>query len=197
MKRVEGREFERMYARESDPWGLGSSEYERGKRAETVAALGSGRHDRALEVGCATGELTAALAALCEHLVACDFSPFAVAATRRRVAVLDNVEVILATFPEQISPHSWQLVVCSEVLYYLDAPAFSAATAWLGRALASGATVLAVHWRGPGITEPQRGDDVHDRLAVELRRWHVLDRRQREYRLDRFDGGGEAKTSDA
>ena len=29
---------------------------------------------------------------------------------------------------------------------------------------------------------------VHDRLARELARWHALDARQEQYRLDRFDG---------
>jgi SAM-dependent methyltransferase len=187
MSRPGAIEFERIYARNPDPWKLATSRYEAAKRDATVAALGSRRYLRALEVGSATGMLTAALAPRCERLTACDFSPFAVATTRRRVAGLPNVEVIRATFPEQVPAAPWDLVVCSEVLYYLDPPAFERAIAWLRRMLRSGATVLAVHWRGPGVTEPLRGDDVHDRLVAALRSWHALDRRRRSYRLDRFD----------
>jgi len=196
MNRVGAREFERMYARDSDPWELATSAYERDKREQTVRALAPAGYGRALQVGCATGELTAALAPHCEHLVARDFAPSAITATQRRVAGHGNVEVMRAVFPEQVSPDGWTLVVCSEVLYYLDEEALAAAVAWLEQALVGGATVLAVHWRGPGVTEPLRGDDVHDRLATELRRWHALDRRQRDYRLDRFDGEAAEKSRD-
>jgi SAM-dependent methyltransferase len=181
-------EFERVYARNADPWKLATSHYEAAKRDATVAALGSRVYACALEVGSATGMLTAALAPRCERLIACDFSPFAVATTRRRVAALPNVEVLRASFPEQVPAAACDLVVCSEVLYYLDAPAFERAIAWFRSMLGLGATVLAVHWRGPGITEPLRGDDVHDRLVAALASWHALDGRRRSYRLDRFDG---------
>jgi SAM-dependent methyltransferase len=186
--RTSALDFERLYAREGDPWRLATSSYERRKRSATIAALPPWRAARCLHVGCSTGLLSARLARACEQLVACDFAPFAVAAARARLAARQNVEVRLARFPEDLEPHGFDLIVCAEVLYYLDAATLERAIVWFRAALCAGASVLAVHWRGSGATEPLRGDDVHDRLADSLARWHALARPRRSYRLDRFDG---------
>jgi SAM-dependent methyltransferase len=188
MNRVTAVDFERMYAQDADPWGLASSEYEAGKYSATLAELGTRRYPRALEVGCAIGVFTAQLAARCTELVALDFSVAAVAMTRRRVRDLDHVEVVVGSFPEQVPAGAWDLVVCSEVLYYLDEPALEDAIGWLRDQLAAGTTVVTAHWRGPAQTEPLRGDDVHDRLRAELGAWHAHDARRQRYRLDRFEG---------
>jgi predicted TPR repeat methyltransferase len=188
MNRVTGLDFDRMYAEAADPWGLETSDYEAGKYAATLAQLGTRFYPNAIEVGCAIGVFTPQLATRCARLVALDFSVAAVAMTRRRVSGLDHVEVLVGSFPEQTPAGAWDLVVCSEVLYYLDAPALDEAIAWFADQLADGATVVAAHWRGPGRTEPLRGDDVHDRLVGELGAWHTYDARRERYRLDRFEG---------
>jgi predicted TPR repeat methyltransferase len=186
VKRVGAAAFDRVYANDPDPWQLESSAYERGKYAATLRALGDADRTRTLEIGCAKGAFTVKLARLCESLVAIDFSARAVAAARRRGARDDGVSVLRRVFPEQVPDGPWSLVVCSEVLYYLDPPALDQAMAWFAAALGKGSTLVVVHWRGPGVTEPLRGDDVHDRMVAELHRWHVFDRRSEHYRLDRF-----------
>jgi hypothetical protein len=100
------------------------------------------------------------------------------------------VQLVLGSFPEQVPSGGWDLVVCSEVLYYLDRPALARALDWLEAQLQRGATVLPVSWRGSAETEPLRGDDVHDLLGTRLARWHAFDGRRPGYRLDRFDGHG-------
>jgi cyclopropane fatty-acyl-phospholipid synthase-like methyltransferase len=55
--------FEGLYRAEDDPWGFATSAYEHAKYDATLAALGTERSHRALEVGCAIGVLTARLAA--------------------------------------------------------------------------------------------------------------------------------------
>jgi SAM-dependent methyltransferase len=188
MNRVTAVDFERMYAAAPDPWGLEWSDYETRKYAATLDELGRRRYPRATEIGCALGVFTAMLAPRCGHLLAMDFSPAAVAMTRRRVADRANVEVVLASFPEQAPAGPWDLVICSEVLYYLDRAALGEALAWFADQLAGGATVVTAHWRGPGVTEPLSGDEVHDQMSRELGRWHARDARRPGYRLDRFDG---------
>jgi predicted TPR repeat methyltransferase len=180
--------FEGIYARSADPWSYETSDYEREKYASTLAALPSGRIATALELGCSIGVFTERLAAHCEHVLAIDFSARALQFARTRLDGLDNVELRLASFPEQAPDGTWQLVLCSEVLYYLQAPALEQSIVWLSEQLRSGACVLAVSWRGEGADEPFLGDDVHDRLGRELARWHALDGRREGYRLDRFDG---------
>jgi SAM-dependent methyltransferase len=188
--RASAESFERLYAASADPWDYDSSEYERGKYAATLAALDGRRYARALEVGCSIGAFTELLAARCTMLTALDFSSRAVALARARLRGRAHVSLLEASFPEQAPAGKWDLVVCSEVLYYLDRPALDQAMAWLRERLREGATVLAVDWRGPTTTEPHDGDEVHDLLHERLAAWHALEGRQPGYRLDRFDGDG-------
>jgi SAM-dependent methyltransferase len=190
VSRATAESFERLYAESPDPWAYDSSEYERGKYAATLAALDGRSYQRGLEVGCSIGAFTELLAQRCGSLTAFDFSARAVALARKRLLEHAHVTVLEASFPEQTPVGQWDLVVCSEVLYYLDPPALEAATGWLRGRLGEGATVLAVDWRGPTRTEPHDGDEVHELLRVGLADWHALEGRQPGYRLDRFDGNG-------
>lgn len=187
--RATAESFERLYAKSSDPWGYDSSEYEREKYAATLAALDGRFYKRGLEVGCSIGAFTELLARRCESLTALDFSTRAVALARKRLRDSAHVRILEASFPEQTPAGSWDLVVCSEVLYYLDRDTLEHVAGWLReRLLLEGTTVLAVDWRGPTTTEPHDGDQVHDLLRDRLARWHVLEGRRPGYRLDRFDG---------
>lgn len=181
-------QFERLYEASADPWGYRSSPYERRKYADTLAALPGRSLGRCLEVGCSIGVFTSALAPRSQQLVAIDFSERALTLARRRLAGVSNVELAQASFPEQAPPGPWDVVVCSEVLYYLDEQTLRQAMGWLEQHLSAGTSVVAVSWRGEGRAEPLRGDEVHDLLAAEWARWHALDARCPGYRLDRFDG---------
>lgn len=186
--RTDAAHFERLYERSPDPWGYRSSEYERHKYANTLAALPQPTYGLALEVGCSIGVFTGLLAARCEHVVAVDFSLRALQLARRNLLGTRNVDLTPASFPGDTPPGSWDLVVCSEILYYLEQPALEEAIGWIKAQLEYGTCVLTVSWRGQANGEPLRGDDVHDRLAADLAAWHALDRRDVGYRLDRFDG---------
>ncbi len=188
--RVSRERFEQLYAASDDPWDYRTSAYERQKYADTLAALPPRALGEVLEVGCSIGVFSELLAPRCRRLIAIDFSARAVALAREQLASFANVELAQASFPEQVSAGEWDLVVCSEVLYYLDETTFERATRWLRTRLERGASVLAVSWRGEGSQEPMRGDEAHDRLIAKLGRWHALDARRRGYRLDRFDADG-------
>lgn len=184
-----GREFfEELYSRSEDPWGFATSDYERAKYADTLAALGDERFARALEVGCSIGVFTEQLAEQCGEVVGIDVSERALARARRRLGGRPDVSLAAMAFPEGMPAGAWDLVVCSEVLYYLDAAAFGLAVERLRAQLEDGATVLAVHWRPATSRYPLRGDEVHNVLSAELDGWHVFDGRRPRYRLDRFEG---------
>jgi 2-polyprenyl-3-methyl-5-hydroxy-6-metoxy-1,4-benzoquinol methylase len=181
--------FEQLYRESPDPWGYRTSSYEQEKYAATLAALPRPAHGLCcLEVGCSVGVFTGLLAARCEHVVAIDFSLNALELARQQLEGVGNVDLLRASFPEEAPPGSWDLIVCSEILYYLQKPALDDAVSWIETQLSYGASVLAVSWRGTGRVEPLSGDEVHDRLARDLAYWHTLDARQAGYRLDRFDG---------
>jgi SAM-dependent methyltransferase len=186
--RVAAAHFERIYEADADPWSYRTSEYERDKYAATLDALPRGRLGRVLEVGCSIGVFTELLAPRCEQLVAIDFSARAHARASERLTGVANVELVCASFPEHVPGGHWDVVLCSEVLYYLDMSVFAQAVDWLEHRLLRGTIVLAVSWRGSGAEEPLRGDEAHELLLRRLGRWHALDARRSAYRLDRFDG---------
>jgi SAM-dependent methyltransferase len=187
-KTAEIERFERLYHASPDPWGYSTNGYEQEKYAATLAALPKASHGLCLEIGCSIGVFTGLLAARCEHVVAIDFSLGALKLARRRLRGVRNVDLLRAGFPEETPPGSWDLIVCSEVLYYLQPRELDEAIEWIRSQLTYGASVLAVSWRGVGREEPLLGDEVHDRLTEQLTRWHALDARSDGYRLDRFDG---------
>jgi SAM-dependent methyltransferase len=179
--------FEELYRGDPDPWDLATSEYEQGKYAETVAAVG-GRRRRALEVGCSIGVLTALLAPLCDDLLAVDASAHAVEAARARLDGVLGVRVERRSVPRDLPPGPFDLIVCSEVLYYWDPPGLAALWRDLRASLAPGGSLLAVHWRGPVRHYPQDGDAVHAALRADPGDLAVgLSLTRPRYRLDRFD----------
>jgi SAM-dependent methyltransferase len=180
--------FEELYAADPDPWDLASSPYERGKYAATIAALDGRRYRRGLEVGCSIGTLSRELAGVCDELVALDAAPTAVARARERLADVPGVTVERRRAPDELPDGPFDLIVCSEVLYYWDRALLRLGVARLLERLAPGGSFLAVHWRGPVRHYPQGGDAVHEALREELAGLqHVRERMEPRYRLDRWD----------
>lgn len=194
--RLERAYFDRLYEAEADPWGFATSPYEQAKYDHTLASIGPDQVGvgSVLEVGCSIGVLTARLADRADRVDALDVSPAAVTRARARTADRPGVHVAVGAMPEDLPPGPYDLIVCSEVLYYLDEAALTDALVALAGRLGAAGSLLAVHWRGE-TSYPLAGDAVHDRLAAVLpgRRAgggtivHALDDRRPEYRLDRYD----------
>ncbi|HEX5911292.1 MAG TPA: methyltransferase, partial [Thermoleophilaceae bacterium] len=141
---------------------------------------------RALEVGCSIGVFTQALAGVARELVAVDVSEAAVAAARERTARLDNVSVRQATLPEDMPPGRFDLIVCSEVLYYWDERLLEHGLDTLAGALEPEGVLLAVHWTEPTRDYPLQGHQVHDALARRPDLAPVHGHDGSHYRLDLF-----------
>ena len=186
MTSVPAAHFERLYREHPDPWGFTSSAYEHAKYERTLAALGGRVFGRTLELGCSIGVLTRRLAGHCAELVACDAAPTAVLLARERTADQPHVAVVAATLPDELPPGPWELVVASEVLYYLDAPALERTLDAVEAALVPGGTLLAVHWTRPTRTHPLQGDAVHDTLVGRPALQRTRAECHADYRLDRF-----------
>lgn len=138
--------FDRQYDGDDDPWQFDTSWYERRKYAVTLASLPEKRYVRALEPGCANGALTELLAGRCDELIAFDLLPGPVDRARRRLADREHVRVEQESFPSWWPGGSGDLVVWSEVAYYLTPAGSREALRGLRAWLQPEGTVVAVHW---------------------------------------------------
>ena len=179
-------DFEARYAADRDPWGYETSAYEDAKYERTLAAIGDRPIARAFEAGCSIGVFTARLAERCDDLLAADFAQAAVRVARERVAGCANVRVERLDLPEQWPPGPFDLVVCSEVLYYWDRATLVGALGPIAASVAPGGLLVAVHFRPPSRRDPMCGDEVHGLLRARLALRHAGGERNDCYRLDRF-----------
>ncbi|MEH0109667.1 bifunctional PIG-L family deacetylase/class I SAM-dependent methyltransferase [Tersicoccus sp. MR15.9] len=167
--------FERIHAGGADPWGFRDRWYERRKRALTVASLPRERFRRGLEVGCSIGVLTAELAPRCDRLVATDVSPAALAGAASTLADAGiavgeggTVDLQRLRLPEQWPEGAFDLVVVSEVGYYLTAAGLDLLADRILASLTDDGVVLLCHWRHPMTGWALDGDPVHERLRHRL-----------------------------
>lgn len=184
-ERLEREYFEDLYARSGDPWGFETSEYERSKYGRTLGVLGDRRFRRAMEVGASIGIFTGMLAPRCEELLAVDTSEKAIEIARQRLAGHPHVRVERRTLPEEMPQEGvFDLVVASEVLYYLTRDVLLEALRRFEAALSPGGMLLAVHWRKETKTYPLQGDEVHALLLEYSSLKRVETVIEPEYRLD-------------
>ena len=182
--------FEALYDRDPDPWRFESSEYERSKYAATLAALSRPRYRFGLEVGCSIGVLTAELAPRCDRLHGIDVAEAALVRARSRLHHRPNVRFACRAFPGEVQADApldgFDLIMLSEVLYFLD-PAALARAARVTRAVAApGADILLVNWLGPTPDYPLSGDAAADTFIAALGPsiTPIFQTREAEYRID-------------
>ncbi|KAA9325291.1 methyltransferase domain-containing protein [Hymenobacter busanensis] len=180
--------FDDVYRANADPWHFETSPYEHAKYADTLAALPRPRYERAFEIGCSLGVLTAQLASRCGHLLAVDVSEAALMRARQRCAALPQVRVQRLQVPDAFPAGHFDLILLSEVGYYWDEPTLHRAANAMLAAMPAGAHLLLVHWTPEVHDYPLTGDEVHDYFlsltgdAGPLR--HLHGHRADTYRLD-------------
>ncbi|MGZ4244401.1 MAG: SAM-dependent methyltransferase [Solirubrobacteraceae bacterium] len=177
-------DFEARYRADLDPWSYTSSAYERAKYDATLAACGPGPFRCALELGSSIGVFSARLAPYCRSLVTVDAAPTAVAEARRRLEGIAEVRVIEGAIPEAIPRCRYDLVVASEILYYLDEPRLRRTLDRLRRLSLPGARWVAVHWRPDGPERPLSAREAHALLHAQDWLIPVDDAHTDDYLLD-------------
>ncbi|MCX5045420.1 nodulation S family protein [Aldersonia sp. NBC_00410] len=157
--------FRKLYDDDRDPWGFERHWYEERKYALTLAALPQPRYRRCLEPGCSIGVLTARLAARCDEVIATDVVDSAVIAARERVAATPNIGTVRCRQWALGSPWrdlgEFDLIVLSEVGYYLDGDALRDALGDAVDHLDPGGTLVCVHWQHFAPDYPLSGGAVH------------------------------------
>lgn len=147
-----------LYSGTDDPWNFRSSAYEAAKFAATVRALPRPAYRHCLELGCGNGELARRLAAVCEAYTGLDAVDTVLDAARLAVP---HGRFVQGYLPCPLPAGAYDLVVLSEILYFLDPPTL-AGLAQQVDSLWPAADVIAVSWCGPS------GNDLEGGTATEI-----------------------------
>lgn len=182
--------FDDVYRANADPWGFETSPYERDKYAATMAALPKERYTNVFEIGCSIGVLSELLAQRCDHLLAVDASELPLQAARKRLAKYEQVTVRQMSIPNEFPDGQFDLILLSEVGYYLVPDDLKRARQQMLDHLTKGGHLLLVHWTPVVPDYPLTGDQVHEQF-LEITSdgkplTHLLGQRAEKYRLDLF-----------
>ena len=183
-------ELKKIYVAGSDPWDCASSDYERQKYASILHSLSRDHYSSALEIGCSIGVMTKQLAARCDRLLAVDVVERALQQARQRCAAETHVEFAQMRVPEDWPQGSFDLIVISEVLFYLSAAEIKALVARLRNTGAPGGEIMLVHhWTTrthhllPWLDKTNRWHDLVLAKARDFARV-TLKESNEDYRLD-------------
>ena len=183
--RVTPEHFDRLYANDPDPWKFATSEYERDKYSATLAALPHPRYTSAFEVGCSIGVLTRQLAARCDRILAVDVAEAALQNAAARCADQPAVQFARMMVPQDWPNRTFNLILFSEVLYYLSASERLAAARLSLQGLEPGGAIVLVNWHGATDGDCS-GDEAAEQFitacAPTLR--PVMQQRAGKYRID-------------
>jgi cyclopropane fatty-acyl-phospholipid synthase-like methyltransferase len=177
--------FDALYRADPDPWKFAASPYERDKYTLTLDAMPKPRYRSALEVGCSIGVLTRSLASRCHTLIAIDAAQTPLLEARRRCADLPGVRFEHMFVPDQWPDGAFELILLSEVVYYLSRDDVGRLAARVTNSLAKGGSVILVHWTGP-TDYPLSGDEAAALFIERIGPPCVIKRgdRYRQFRLD-------------
>ncbi|MHA6249058.1 polysaccharide deacetylase family protein [Pontibacter sp. CAU 1760] len=110
--------FESLFIKNPDPWKY-THPYEQTKYEQTLSLLPDISFDRALEIACAEGHFTQMLAPRVKQLTATDISEIALKRAAARCGEQDNIQYKQFDLLKDPIPGTYDLMVCSEMLYFL------------------------------------------------------------------------------
>lgn len=134
-----------IYGDGDDPWGFRHSPYEQAKFRKTCRALPRRRYRSALEIGCGNGELARRVSRRCARYAGVDAVETALAAARRAVP---RGRFYRMHLPAPLPRGDHDLILLSEILYFLDRPGLDALARQIDRRWPR-ADILCVTWLGP------------------------------------------------
>jgi SAM-dependent methyltransferase len=190
--------FQQLYQQDADPWKVRQRWYEQRKRDILLASLPRQRYRSAFEPACGNGELTAALAHRAERLLASDLSAEAVVLTRRRMLREAPSDAARVTIRQQHMPQDWpadaafDLIVISEMAYYLDEQALLRLRQCCVDGLAEGGTLVMCHWRRPFDDRRLNTDSVHTVFDATPGLHRLLRHSEDDFLLDVWSGSADS-----
>ncbi len=179
--------FNDVYRANEDPWNFETSAYERGKYENTIAALPRKKYSNAFEIGCSIGVLSQMLAARCKKLLSVDAAEAPLIKARERLKDYPQVAIQKMSVPDQFPAGQFDLILMSEVGYYLAMPDLKRLQQEIAAHLQPGGHLLLVHWTPEVHDYPLTGDEVHESFIQLAGIRHLHHQREDQYRLDLFE----------
>lgn len=152
---------DRLY-RHANPYGIDTNPYERQKYDTVVRSLAGRRYRRVLEVGCGEGDLSQRLVTVGDDLLGVDISADA---TARAAARVPSATFEIRMLPAEMPSGRFDLIVCTDVLYYWEPTTMRIGLDRLVDSLEPGGVLLAYHYRGD-FGQVNTADNVHDRIGA-------------------------------
>jgi predicted TPR repeat methyltransferase len=182
--------FDHFYD-DGDTFGYDRNPEDQLKFARTLEVCGGNGLGRVLELGCAVGSFTEVLVPHASEVLALDVSRATVERVRERMHGSSHVRAVAMTLPDEFPEGEFDVVVASDVLYYLPVADLQRCVERIEASLDVGGAFVAVHYV-PRMGSVLNGDEAHDVIAAHTRLNHVLAERVefgpgRTYRVDRFD----------
>lgn len=188
LKAIDLSGFEEKFRETIDPWDYRTSCFEARKRGELLRACGPGKLGRGLELACAIGETSRALLSRCLTLTATDGASTALAEARRRTPPNLRITFRQGVLPRDVPRGPFDLIVVSEIAYYLSRRDVDDLARRLVRQTASGGRIVVLHHVIPFADAAQLPASAHERLCGFFRERMVpgIVARYGRYRIDTF-----------
>lgn len=151
--------FQRLYDANADPWQFRTSAYEQAKYQKSLAVLPERRFKSAFEIGCSIGMFTNLLAPRCDAVLGVDIVEQPLRDAREACAGQPWVRFQQMEIPAEWPDGTFDLIVMSEVLYFLSKQDIAAVIDRVCRCLDPAGFVLLVNWKGRS-GDPCTGDEA-------------------------------------
>jgi SAM-dependent methyltransferase len=176
--------FDSLFATSEDPWSFRQRWYEKRKRDLSLAALLHQRYERIFEPGCANGELSLALAERSDHFLGMDLCERAVDLARGRLSSHSHARIEQGAVPADWPAGQFDLIVLSEVGYYLAPAQWQEVIRQAERSLRPTGSILACHWLHAIDGCPMEGAQVHRMLSEHLTLPRQVRHQERDFLLE-------------
>jgi SAM-dependent methyltransferase len=176
--------FDAMYANSNDPWDFAGSTYEKEKYRHTIDALGGKYFANALEIGCSIGILTEQLAPSCSFLLGVDISEKPIVIARERLKEHKGIQFGVFDIPRAYPEGKYDLIMMSEVAYYLSKEDLELTRELIFDSLNSGGILCLVNWRpqiegcafnGDEISRIFTGDEAYENIYQDIKDNYRID----------------------
>ncbi|RIJ22299.1 class I SAM-dependent methyltransferase [Henriciella barbarensis] len=161
--------FEQKFEADADPWQTWNSKYEAVKRASLAKAIGPRPYGRGLEIAAGNGSNTLMIANKTRRLIATEGAPAGAALVRKASQGEPHIRVVIHDVADRLPADAFDLIVISELLYYLGSEPFEMLAREVSRTLQPGGRLVLLHHVENFSDRARPADHVHGEFTALLR----------------------------